>query len=721
MADNGIFAPLPGAGRRRQAAAPADDWRPVIPVPDDAPPGPPQHKRRGKPAGSWTYRDAAEKPLGYVLRFDQPDGNKEFLPATYCQHATTGAREWRFKAWPAPRPLYGLDRLAQRPTAPVVVSEGEKAADAAAELLPNYVVITSPNGANAAAKADWSALPGRDVTLWPDNDQEGRAYAATVAKALRGIAKSLKIVVTTPGTPEKWDAADALAEGWDHAKAAALIATAVAADAGAAASLEAANGGLRRRRQSDDLLDLMPETELWHSPDRAAFASVEVGSHSESWPVRSKDFRMWLTGRCCAATGASPSSQAMEDALRQYESRAIFNGPEHPVVLRIGERDGAVYIDLCDAQWRAIEVTPEGWRVIDRAPVKFVRSPAMRLMPVPESGGMIEQELSDLVNVRDDSDFVLIIAFVIGCYNPRGPYPILIVNGEQGSAKSTLCRLLRLLTDPNNAPIRLAPSSIADLIVAAENSHILAYDNLSDVPSWLSDALSSLATGTGLSTRLLYSNRDEYVFEGARPIMMNGISDLGSRADFADRTIHVVLKPIAETDRRSEAGYWREVETRLPLILGAILDAVVCALRHRDEIPPVLTRMADFAAWVSAAETALGWEPGTFIAAYLGNRKGTNEAAIEADAIGEAVCQLVEKNDWSGSATELLARLGELVTDSVIKGRGWPAANKLRGRLRRLATALRERGITLDLDERANDNARTRVIGIRRERAAELS
>src|SRR5712691_7195164 len=253
------------------------------------------------------------------------------------------------------------------------------------------------------------------------------------------------------------------------------------------------------------------------------------------------------------------------------------------------------------------------------------------------------------------------------------------------------------------------------------NSHVLAYDNLSDVPSWLSDALSSLATGTGLSARLLYSNRDEYVFEGARPIMMNGIPDLGSLADFADRTIHVVLKAIAETDRRSEAGYCREVETRLPLILGAILDAVVCALRHRDEIPPVLTRMADFAAWVSAAETALGWEPGKFIAAYLGNRRGTNEASIEADAVGEAVCQLVEKNDWSGSATELLARLGELVTDSVSKGRSWPAANKLRGRLRRLATALRERGITLDLDERANDSARTRVIGIRRERAAELS
>ena len=140
MADNGIFAPLPGRLRRSAAAAAPDDWRPMLPVPDDAPPGPPVHKRRGKPSGCWTYRDAAGRLLGYVLRFNLPDGGKEFLPATFCHNAKTGAREWRFKAWPAPRPLYGLDRLGQRPIAPVVITEGEKAPDAAAKLLPDHVV-----------------------------------------------------------------------------------------------------------------------------------------------------------------------------------------------------------------------------------------------------------------------------------------------------------------------------------------------------------------------------------------------------------------------------------------------------------------------------------------------------------------------------------------------------------------------------------------------------
>lgn len=717
MADDGMFAPLPGAGRRRQAAA--DPWRPIVPVPDGAPPGPPRHPR-GKPSGSWPYSDTAGKLLGYVLRFDLPGGGKEFAPATFCENTATGAREWRFKAWLVPRPLYGLDRLAKRPAAPVVVCEGEKAADAAHKLLPNHVVVASPNGAKSAGKADWQALAGRTVTIWPDNDDEGRTYAAAIAKALRGIAASVRIAAAPAGTPEKWDAADALSEGWNQTAAAALIAAAISAD-GAATTAGAASlgSGRGRPRQSDQLLDFLPEMELWHSPNREAFATIKVRGYFENWPVRSRDFREWLSGRCFTATGAAPASQATEDALRVIEGRAKHDGPEHPVFLRIGEHGGAVFIDLADAQWRVVRVTRGGWRVIDQPPIKFTRSPAMRPLPVPEPGGMIE-ELRSLVNVRDEADFKLIVAVIVGYFNPRGPYAILIIRGEPGAAKSSACRLVRALTDPNEAPLRLLPRDAENLIAAARNSRVLAFDNASSMPDWLSDALCSIATGAGYSARELYSNTGEVVFGGARPVMLNGIpDDLGSRTDLAHRAVVVTLQEMPHTERRTEQDYWRDVEAHLPRIFGALLDAVASALRHGDEIPPVLPRMADFAAWVSAAEAGLGWEKGEFIAAYLGNRKGAIEAAIEADPIGEAACRLVATRDWSGSPTELLTRLAELVPDTVSKSRTWPAANKLRGRLRRLAPALRERGIMLDLDGRANDSARTRIIGIRRDRAAE--
>lgn len=235
-----MFAPLPGDGHGPAGAAPQDAWRPIMPIPADAPPPPQRHPKHGAPSLSWAYPNAAGELLGYVCRFDPPGRRKEFSPLTYCQNAS-GARAWRSKAWPVPRPLYGLDRLAQRPAAPVIVCEGEKAADAAAELLPDHVAITSPNGAQSAHKADWGALAGRDVTLWADNDDEGRGYAAAVARALCGIAAAVKVASTPAGACEGWDAADALAEGWDQARAVALIAAAVPVPSDNAPSPDAAN------------------------------------------------------------------------------------------------------------------------------------------------------------------------------------------------------------------------------------------------------------------------------------------------------------------------------------------------------------------------------------------------------------------------------------------------------------------------------------------------
>jgi putative DNA primase/helicase len=217
---------------------------------------------------------------------------------------------------------------------------------------------------------------------------------------------------------------------------------------------------------------------------------------------------------------------------------------------------------------------------------------------------------------------------------------------------------------------------------------------------------------------VLYSDADQLVFEGARPVVVNGIPDLGPRQDLADRIIHIVLRPIAPAERRSEREIERIAQQRLPLIFGALLDAVSRALRDIDTVPPPVTRMADFECWVRAAEPVLGCEEGAFLAAYQANRKGTVQMALEADPLVDPVRQLVEHHDWSSTPTQLHVRLSELASDAVRKSRSWPAVNKLRGRLRRIAPALRAEGIIFDhLDEKyAKDADGNRVIGIRRQR-----
>jgi hypothetical protein len=151
----------------------------VSPIPDDAPPLPNKHPSLGQPTARWTYGDAEGAALFHLWRFDPPGVGKEFRPVTLGRDAK-GLR-WRWKAGPAPRPLYGLECLAARPDAPVIVCEGEKSADAARQIFPHCVVVTSTGGSQAALKADWMPLAGREVITWPDNDEPGSKYAAEVS------------------------------------------------------------------------------------------------------------------------------------------------------------------------------------------------------------------------------------------------------------------------------------------------------------------------------------------------------------------------------------------------------------------------------------------------------------------------------------------------------------------------------------------------------------
>ena len=189
------------------------DFEAVLPVPADAPKPDFQHKL-GTPDATWTYRDAEGAVLFYAVRFDQPDGAKQVLPYAYGR-MNGGAPDWHWKALSAPRPLYGLDHLADRPADPVLVVEGEKTANAARGWLPDYVVVTWPGGAAAIGKVDWGLLAGRDVTIWPDADDAGHKAAARIGEALQGIAARVRIVELPPDLPKGWDLADAMPNGLD--------------------------------------------------------------------------------------------------------------------------------------------------------------------------------------------------------------------------------------------------------------------------------------------------------------------------------------------------------------------------------------------------------------------------------------------------------------------------------------------------------------------------
>ncbi len=445
--------------------------------------------------------------------------------------------------------------------------------------------------------------------------------------------------------------------------------------------------------------NMAADWELWHTPAKISYATILVGNHKENWPIRSQMFKQFLAKQFFDDHGKAMNSEAISAAVNLFEAKALFEGEECPVHVRVAEDSGNIFIDLCNAEWQAVQITPKGWNVIDDPPVRFRRSRGMLALPVPEPGGSINL-LREFLNL-DDQAWHLVIAWLIASLRPRGPYPVLALFAEQGSGKSTTGRLLRELIDPNAAPLRAEPKDGRDLMIAANNSWCMAYDNLSYVPPWLSDALCRLSTGGGFATRELYTDQDEIIFDSQRPLLLTSIEEVASRSDLLDRCLIVWLPAIPEDRRRSEAELFDAFYKSRPQILGALLDAVVVALARLPSINlPKLPRMADFALWATAAESAFGWPAGTFVAAYQGNRESANEVALEASVVARPLLDLLEAlGGWNGSSGELLKVLEERQGDQARKQSGWPKnPRSLSGHLKRLAPNLREAGWVLEQD-----------------------
>jgi hypothetical protein len=230
------------------------------------------------------------------------------------------------------------------------------------------------------------------------------------------------------------------------------------------------------------LTNLAARAELFHTDIGTAFADLVIDGHRETWPIRSLRFRAWLRRQHYEATGAAPSGSAIGSVLGLLDARAQFDAPRRTIYIRVAEHGGRIYLDLADDCWRAVEIGPDGWQVMGCPPVRFRRTPGMLPLPIPERGGSVEA-LAPFLNLADRSDFVLAVVWLMATLRHGGPYPLLAVSGEQGSTKTVLSKVLRALIDPNAAPVRSAPREERDLFIAASNGHLLAFDNLSDIPA----------------------------------------------------------------------------------------------------------------------------------------------------------------------------------------------------------------------------------------------
>jgi hypothetical protein len=456
----------------------------------------------------------------------------------------------------------------------------------------------------------------------------------------------------------------------------------------------------------------LEQATLFCTPGGERYARIERNGHYETLTINERNgaFKRWLIHRYGSITGGLiPNATALSSAISSLEAEAEFgNEPRQEVYLRIAHKDGRIYLNLANEAQEVVEIDTKGWRILEKkSPVCFRQPNGMLPLPRPERDGSLS-EIVRFINVEADSDDgILMLAWLIGIFHPTGPYPILNVHGERGSAKSTTTRYFRTLIDPHQAPTRKEPEDPRTLAIMAHNNAIIALDNLSHIPSWLSDALCRLATGAGDAYRKNYTDDEEMIFSAIRPIVLNGIEEVATRGDLLDRAITINLPEIKESKRKTEREYWREAAETHPRILGAVLDAVSEALRnlpttHADELP----RMADFSLFILACEKKLTKKPGAFLEAYNRNRANAVSIELEAAPVSKTLeLFMADRPSWCGLTADLHPELKKLADEDTLHAKGWPVNSRvLGGMLKRLAPSLRTTGLDIH-QKRTNKGA----------------
>jgi hypothetical protein len=599
--------------------------------------------------------------------------------------------------------LYGLEQLPAK-GCPVLLVEGES--DCHTLWFKERDAIGVPGAGNYSPARDDKELEGFDVIALIEPDGGGEALikklaASKLRKSIRlarldGFKDVSELWLRAPERfDEVLDAAIADAEPLEE-----LLKRAPGLDgrkdkiARQSAALDDDDDGKTGGANALVRLALEAASFFMTPGNETTHASIKVGDHRETHPVRSRGFSRWLTGLYWEAMGRVPKTDVMADAVRTLEFVASRE-ERRPVFIRTASHDSKLYLDLGDPSWRAIQVDADGWRVVDNPPVCFVRPRGMLPLPEPERGGSID-DLRPFLNLASEDDFVMIVAWLLAALRPFGPYPLLALAGTPGAAKSTSAKVLRALVDPNASPLRNAPRDERDLFIWSANSAMVVIDNLSSIPALLSDALCRVATGGGFSTRALHTDCDEMLFDVVRPVIITGVGDVIARADLADRALTVTLTAISDDQRMAEGDFMPAFDRARPRILGALLEAMAHGLA---ELPNVrlsrLPRMADFIKWTRACEGRF-WEPGTIQATFDQNLVDAAEAVIESDPVALAVIAYLDANPepWEGTSPETYARLVAFAPEGSIRDKSFPRApTGLTNRLRLAVPSLARRGV----------------------------
>lgn len=449
---------------------------------------------------------------------------------------------------------------------------------------------------------------------------------------------------------------------------------------------------------------------LFHDPQGRGYLSVpQANGGTLNHPIRSRAGEDYVRRLYFISKRSALAHNTLGNVLATLDANARFDGMEEQVHLRIAHLDETVFVDLGRADAKVVRINADGWEVTVECPVRFYRSGGSRKLPMPKSGGNLE-EFKALLNL-DDRSWPLVVAFLINCLKGDGPFMCLLIEGEQGSGKSVLCELLKSIIDPNMASKLRLPNNERDLSIHAKEHYLLIYDNVSGFKGDISDALCALATGSGYAVRRLYTDDELQVFTYCRPFVLNGITEFAHRPDLLERAIPLKLPSMSSDHRLSERELYSRFEDLLPDMLGALFDAVSRALQNIDDTSiPSGIRMADAAQWILASKYAFDDNDDDLLAALSSAQDEVMIDRIHNDPVYIAL-QSVFRDD-SNPLEGTVGKLHDLLPTHLSaqhKKLLPPTPSHLSRHLNRIAPALAKAGIRVTEGPKRRDGKMVRI------------
>ena len=439
-----------------------------------------------------------------------------------------------------------------------------------------------------------------------------------------------------------------------------------------------------------------------------AYGRIKVAEHTEILALESTKFEYYLSKLYYDFTaGNIVSQESLNNAKRVLMAQTLFEGPTRELNLRVAwgeEKKGKeICYDLADLEWQCIRITYESWQIVKSdSSVLFVRfNQKAQVLPDKNYPDRILDDFLDLMHIQDQGHRILTKIWIISLFVPEFPHPIGITYGEKGGSKSTFCRFVKRLVDPDKIELLTTPQEKAEFVQQLHHNYLAIYDNIKHLPPWFSDEACKAITGVGSSKRRLYSDDEDIIYDYKRCIMISGINNSLTEPDALDRSILTQFDRIPDEQRKEESEIEAIFEEMRPKLFAYILDILVKTLQIKSGVKlSNLPRMADFTVWGEAIARAMGYKPMEFVNAYYDNIGKQNVEAIESNPLALAVEKFVyswynegQEACWQSPTSKVLEKLNKVAQAYGIDtgSKLWPkAANSLTKRLRPILSNLRE-------------------------------